>query len=48
MWFLLEEGRFHNVFDDKPTKPIAKKTYQNIHSQPIHMILQEGIVIKGI
>jgi len=26
MWFLLEEGRFHNVFDDKLTKwPIAKK-----------------------
>jgi hypothetical protein len=26
MWFLLEEGRFHNVFQDKPAKwPIAKK-----------------------
>jgi hypothetical protein len=26
MLFLLEEGRFHNVFDDKPAKrPIAKK-----------------------
>jgi len=24
--FLLEEGRFHNVFNDKPAKwPIAKK-----------------------
>jgi len=24
--FLLEEGRFHNVFEDKPAKwPIAKK-----------------------
>jgi hypothetical protein len=33
MWFLLEEGRFYNVFDDKPSKwPIAKKkNYQNIH-----------------
>jgi len=28
--------------------PLQKKTYQNIHSQPIHMILQEGNVIKGI
>jgi hypothetical protein len=26
MWFLLEEGRFHNVFDDKPDK--QKKTYK--------------------
>ncbi len=26
MCFLFEEGRFHNVFDDKPDKwPIAKK-----------------------
>jgi hypothetical protein len=25
MWFLLEEGRFHNVFEDKPAKwSIAK------------------------
>jgi hypothetical protein len=24
--FLLEEGKFHNVFEDKPTKwPIARK-----------------------
>jgi hypothetical protein len=26
MWFLLEEGRFHNVFEDMPAKwPIAKE-----------------------
>jgi len=26
MRFLLEEGRFHNVYDDKPAEwPIAKK-----------------------
>jgi hypothetical protein len=26
IWFLLEDGRIHNVFDDKPAKwPIVKK-----------------------
>jgi hypothetical protein len=26
MWFLIEEGRFHNVFEDEPAKwPIAKQ-----------------------
>jgi hypothetical protein len=26
MWFLLEEGRFHNVLGDKPAKwPITQK-----------------------
>ncbi len=28
--------------------PLQKETYQNIHSQLIHMTLQEGMVIKGI
>jgi hypothetical protein len=28
--------------------PFEKKSYQNIHSQLIHMILQEGMVIKYI
>jgi hypothetical protein len=28
--------------------PLQKKTYQNVHSQSIHMIMQEGNVIKGI
>jgi len=28
--------------------PLQKKPYQNIRSQTIHMILQEGNVIKGI
>jgi hypothetical protein len=47
--FLLEEGKFHNVFDDKPAKrPIAKRKYQNIHLQLIYMTLQEGMIIKGI
>jgi hypothetical protein len=46
MLFLLEEGRFHNAFADKPAKwPIAKKNHQNIHPQLIHMTLQEGLVI---
>jgi hypothetical protein len=49
---LLEEGRFHNVSDDKLAKwPIAakkKKNHQNIHPQLIHMTLQEGLVIKDI
>jgi len=32
LWFLLKEGRFHNVFEDKPAKrPIAKKNHENIH-----------------
>jgi hypothetical protein len=50
MWILLEEGRFHNVFADKPDKwPIAKKkNHQNIHPQLIHMPLQEGLAIKDI
>jgi hypothetical protein len=49
MLFLLEGGRFHNVFDDKPAKwPIAKKENQNIHLQLIYMTLQEGMIIKGI
>jgi len=49
MWFLLEERRFHNVFDDKPAKwPIAKKNYQDIHPQLNHMTLQESMVIKDI
>jgi len=40
MLFLLEEGRFHNVFDDKLAKwPIAKTKYQNIHLQLIYMTL---------
>jgi len=48
MWLLLEEGRFHNVFYDKPIKwPIAKKNSSK-YSQLIHMILQEGNVIKDI
>jgi hypothetical protein len=52
MRFLLEEGRIHNVFDDRPAKwPIAikkikLKNYQNIHPQLIHMTLQEGMVIE--
>jgi hypothetical protein len=50
LWFLLEEGRFHNVFKDKPAKwPIAKKKpskYKN--PQLIHMALQEGLVIEDI
>jgi hypothetical protein len=34
MLFLLDEGRFHNVFDDKPARwPIAKKKFQNIPQQ---------------
>jgi hypothetical protein len=33
----------------KPAKwPIAKKNHQNIHSQLIHMNLQEGLIIKYI
>jgi len=49
MWFLLEVGRFHNVFEDKPTTwPIAKKHHQNIHPQLIHMTSQKGLVIKDI
>jgi len=49
MWFLLEEGRFHNVFDDKQAKwPIAEKNHQNIHPQLIHMTLQDGLAIKVI
>jgi hypothetical protein len=52
MWFLLEEGRFHNVFVDKPPKwPIEKKkkkNYQNIHPQLIHMTLQESMIMRGI
>jgi len=50
MWFLFEEGRIYNVFEDKPAKwPIGeKKNHQNIHTQLIHMTLQEGLVIKDI
>jgi hypothetical protein len=49
MLFLLEGGRFYNVFDDKPAKwPIAKKIYQNIHLQLIYMTLQKGMIIKDI
>jgi hypothetical protein len=50
MLSLLEEGKFHDVFEDKLTKwPIAKKKHrQNIHPQLIHMTLQEGLVIKYI
>jgi hypothetical protein len=50
MWFLLQEGRIHNVFEDKPAKwPIEKlKNHQNIHLQLIHMTLQERLVIKDI
>jgi hypothetical protein len=49
MWFFLEEGRFHNVFDDKPAKwSIAEKNHQNIHPQLIHMTLQDGLAIKVI
>jgi hypothetical protein len=52
MWFLLEEGRFHNVFENKPNKMAhckkKKKNHQNIHPQLIHMTLQEGLVIKDI
>ncbi len=51
MWFLLEEGRFHNAFEDKPAKwPIAKKkkNHKNIHPQLIHMTLQEDMVTKDI
>jgi hypothetical protein len=49
MLFLLEEGRFHNVLDDKPAKwPIAKNKYQNTHLQLIYMTLIEGMIIKGI
>ncbi len=38
MLFLLEEGRFHNAFEDKPAKWLIakkKKKHQNIHSQLI-------------
>jgi pentatricopeptide repeat protein len=52
IWFLLEDGKIHNVFDDKPTKwPIVRKIkikVYNVHPQLIHMALQEGIVIKSI
>jgi hypothetical protein len=49
MLFLLEEGRFHNVFDDKPAKwPIAKKLKNNIHLQLLYMTLQGGMIIKRI
>jgi hypothetical protein len=51
MWFLLEKGRFHNVFDDKPAKwSIAQKEKLSkyIHSQLIHMTLQKSMVIKPI
>jgi hypothetical protein len=49
MCFQFEEGRFHNVFDDKPAKwPIAKKNHQNIHPQLIPMTLHQGLVIKDI
>jgi hypothetical protein len=49
MWFLLGDGRLHNVFSDRPTKwPIAKKeSHQNMHPQLIDMDLQKGMVIKG-
>jgi hypothetical protein len=53
MWFLFEEGRFHNFFENKTDKwPIAQKKqkkqnpHQKIHPQLIHMTLQEGLVIK--
>jgi hypothetical protein len=50
MLFLLEEGRFHNAFEDKPAKcpPLPKKNHENIHPQLIHMTLQEGLVGKHI
>jgi hypothetical protein len=47
MLLLIEEGRFHDVFEDKPAKwPIAKKIkiHQNIHPQPIHMTFEERLV----
>jgi hypothetical protein len=52
MWFLLEEGRFHNVLQDKPAKwPIAtkkKKPSKYKTPQLIPMALQEGLIIKDI
>jgi hypothetical protein len=50
MCFLLEMGKFHNVFEHKPAKwPIVqKKNHQNMHPQLIHMTLQNGLVIKDI
>jgi hypothetical protein len=49
MWFLLEEGKFHNFFENNPAKwPIAKKNRQNICPQLIHITLQESLVIKDI
>jgi hypothetical protein len=37
MLFLLEEGRFHDAFEDKPAKwLIAEKKHQNVHPQLIH------------
>jgi len=45
-------GDISLFFEDKSTKwPIApqkKNQNQNIHSQLIHMTLQEGMVIKDI
>jgi hypothetical protein len=33
-WFLLKEGRSHNVFDDRPIKwPVVEKNHQNMHPQ---------------
>jgi len=48
IWFLFGEGRFHNIFDDGPTKrPITKKNCQNMHPQLINMDLQKDVIIKG-
>jgi hypothetical protein len=46
--FYLRKGNFIMFFYDKPIKwPVAKKNLSK-YSQLIHMILQEGNVIKGI
>jgi len=47
--FYLRRGDFINLFMiSQLNGPLQKETYQNIHSQLIHMTLQEGMVIKGI
>jgi len=46
-----EEGRFHNVFKNKPAKwPIATKNKSSKYKNPqlIYMTLQECLVIKDI
>jgi hypothetical protein len=39
MWFLLEEGGFHNVFYDANQMAHCKKRIQNMHPQLINKII---------